>query len=308
VNVDLGWPHRRCILCCRELADDLPFSRAHLIPESIGGFAWAWTKCKKCNELAGSSIEGAVVKDPSIVSSVHALRDELPDLARKFAERTRWVAHTEHGPIEARLRDGAFRLLTTKDEDGARRQSSDDARDGLEKRLRREKRTAEEIVAALSLFDNAQKGVPVEIHGETFVHGESPGTFGLPFDGPPVSEAFPSLIAFHFLALGLGEQVYDERLNPLRKAIRNGESRSAWHVAEGGIARRYEPAHLVGFAQCKPHVVVRVQLFGWSIWRVHFPRIASRSEPLGLHFDLKTETISLAAPRLNHPLAIPNDP
>lgn len=242
-----------------------------------------------------------MVRDDSILFSVNALRDELPELARKFDERTRWVTQTEHGAIEARLRDGAFQLLTTKDQEGARRQSREDARSGLEVRLRREKRGDEEIEAALSLFDQADKGGPVEIYGETFVHGEVSGDFHLPFDGEPVTDAFPALIAFHFTALALGETVYDPRLNTLRRAIRNGDARSEWHVADRRIDRKYEPMHLVGFAQCEPHVVVRVQLFGWNVWRVHFPRIASHSEPLGLRFDLRTETVSLARPRRARP-------
>jgi hypothetical protein len=303
--MELGWPHRRCILCCRQLAPDVPFSRAHLIPESIGGFVWAWTKCKECNERAGTSIEAAVVQDDSIIYSVHALRELLPDLAQRFDDRTRWVAHTEHGPIEARLRGGAFQLLTTKDQDGSRRQSTADARKGLETRLRRENRTDEEIEAALLLFDCAQKGMAVEIHGETFVHGETTTDFGLPFDGTQVSEAFPSLIAFHFLTLMLGAQAYDPRLNALRTAIKSGEARSAWHVAERFIERKYEPLHLVGFAQCEPHLVVRVQLFGWNVWRVHFPTIASRAEPIGICLDLRTETLALARPRITRSLDLP---
>jgi hypothetical protein len=70
----------------------------------------------------------------------------------------------------------------------------------------------------------------------------------------PVSDAFPSLIAFHFLGLGLGQQIYDSSLNKLRAAIRDFEPRSAWHAAAGGIDRvvGYQPWHLVGFAQCGP--------------------------------------------------------
>jgi hypothetical protein len=167
----------------------------------------------------------------------------------------------------------------------------------LETRLRRQKRPPEEVAAALALFDNAKVGEPFEIHGETFVHGQTSAEFGLPFTGEPVSDAFPSLIAFHFLALALGNAVYDPRLDGLREAIREGQARSEWHVAEGGIARKYECAHLVGLAQCQPHAVVRVQLFGWSVWRVHFRGIALGGEPLGLRLDLKTETVALAKPR-----------
>jgi hypothetical protein len=305
--MELVWPHRRCILCLREHdVDDVPFSQAHLIPESIGGFAWAWTKCKECNEQVGHSIESAVVNDDSIRISVDNLRSQLPDLARKFDERTRWIADTANGLIEARWRDGAFELLTTKDEDsGARRQSKAHARAGLVRRLRRKRRTDHEIEASLAIFDSAEPGVLFDIHGETFEHGSVESEFRPPFDGTPVSDAFPSLIAFHFLAFNLGEQVYDTRLNPLREAIRCGEPQSDWHAAESGLERRYVPEHLVGFAQCEPHVVVRVQLFGWSVWRVHFPSLASRSEPTGLWFDLQRKTIALARPRLSRPLTSP---
>jgi HNH endonuclease len=305
--MELVWPHRRCILCCREHdIDRVPFSQAHLIPESIGGFAWAWTKCKECNEQVGHSIESAVVKDDGVRIAIDNLRSQLPELARKFDRRTRWIADTANGLIEARWREGAFDLLTAKDEEsGARRQSKERARAGLAKRLQREQRGDAEIEAALALFDAAESGVPFDIYGETFEHGTVGSGFRLPLDGAPVSDAFPSLIAFHFLALSLGESVYDARLNTLRKAIRQGEPQSDWHVAESGFERRYVPEHLVGFAQCEPHVVVRVQLFGWSVWRVHFPRLASRSEPIGLRFDLQRKTIALGRPRLIRPLASP---
>ena len=157
------------------------------------------------------------------------------------------------------------------------------------------------------MFDRAEKEVPFEIHGETFVHGETTSDFGLPFDGEPVSDAFPSLIAFDCLALALGEQAYDPRLNELRAAIRAGQPRSVRHLADGGIARKYEPVHRVGFAQRRPHAVVRLQLFGWNVWRVHFPKIVLGDEPIGLRFDLKRKTIALATPRLTRPLELPAD-
>jgi hypothetical protein len=56
-----------------------------------------------------------------------------------------------------------------------------------------------------------------------------------------------------------------------------------------------------------PDSVVRVQLFGWNVWRVHFPRIVLGDGPIGLRFDLKTKTIALARPRLTKPLVVPSD-
>ena len=157
------------------------------------------------------------------------------------------------------------------------------------------------------MFDTAETGTRFHIHGQDFIHGGPVSEFRLPFDGYPISDAFPSLIAFHFLALAMGEQVYDERLDELREAIRDGRSWSDWHIAESGIDRElgYQPWHLVGLAQCEPHVVVRVQLFGWSVWRVHFPKIASLTAPFGLRLNLQSESIEFAAPQVARPIDVP---
>src|SRR5690242_4193808 len=79
--MELPWSHRRCVLCLRSREDDVQMSRAHLVPRSIGGFAWAWTHCKNCNEEVGARVECDVVNDLSIQFSVEAVQDRLPKLA-----------------------------------------------------------------------------------------------------------------------------------------------------------------------------------------------------------------------------------
>jgi len=258
---------------------------------------WAWSKCKRCNERVGAEIESGVVRDDSIQLSVLALKDELPDLAKKFEERVQWFAATDQGQVRARVRDGEFEVLPTSEDDGSRLQSREAAREGLRKRLARAEASAQEVDAALQAFDAAEVGVPFEIAGETLTHGVV-GGFSYPFVGQPISDAFPSLIAFHALCLALGKNAYDDRLDTLRRAILNGDSKSEWHAAESGIDRTtgYKPFHLVGIAQNEPHVVVRVQLFGWNVWRVHFPKIASKAKPEGIYFDLPNRTWRPAAP------------
>jgi hypothetical protein len=303
-GVDLGWPHRRCIFCLREPSEAVPFSRAHLVPDSIGGFVWAWTKCKECNEQTGATIEAGIVNDDSIQLAVAALAAQLPELAEKFSSQTGYVAKTPQGLIRARRRGDEYELLTTKSDDGSLIASREDARAAVEKRLQREGRKAAEIAAGLARFDEAADGIPVRIGDSTITHGALQA-FDAALTGKPVSEAFPSLIAFHFLALSLGPSIYDEQLNPLRRAIREGSGRSDWHVAERWLERRYVPEHLVGFAQTEPYLVVRVQLFGWNVWRVHFPRISSPSEPHGYLLDLVSRQIVAARPRRTQAIQLP---
>jgi hypothetical protein len=155
------------------------------------------------------------------------------------------------------------------------------------------------------LFDKAVEGVPVQIGSDRVVHSSVEG-FTAAFDGAPVSDAFPALVAFHFLGLAMGPNVYDPRLNGLRQAIRAGDASSDWYAAEGLIDRGgYKPQHLVGLSQTKPYVVMRLQLFGWNVWRVHFPRIASASDPHVILFDLRARRILLASPNRPTSFAAP---
>jgi hypothetical protein len=85
--MELSWAYRRCILCLRE---DVTLTRAHLVPEALGGFVWARTFCPECNNGIGSRIEAGVKHDPTIRYAIEeALAQELPDLARTFAEASR---------------------------------------------------------------------------------------------------------------------------------------------------------------------------------------------------------------------------
>jgi hypothetical protein len=49
-------------------------------------------------------------------------------------------------------------------------------------------------------------------------------------------------------------------------------------------------------------------LFGWNVWRVHLPQISSSTQPFGYLFDLVHRELMVAAPRLTHPLVLPDLP
>jgi hypothetical protein len=281
-------------------------SRSHLIPESIGGFAWARTHCKACNEETGTKVEAEIVHDDSIRFSIEAVSSSLPKLAAAFHAKTTYAARTPHGLVRARREGDGFQILPASEGD-SRTSSQEDARAALKTRLSRAGCSDDETAEALGLFDRAEIGVPIEIGGATVTHGVVE-VFEPELTGVIVSHSFPSLIAFHFVALAIGPNVYDERLDPLRDSIKRGAASSSWHRVESGLERRYAPEHLVGFAQTSPHLVVGVQLFGWNVRRIHFPQISSSTEPFGYLFDLVQQELMVAAPRLTHPLVLPELP
>jgi hypothetical protein len=243
-------------LCSREAAVGTVLSRSHLIPESIGGFAWARTHCKPCNEETGAKIEAEIVHDDSIRFSIKAVSSSLPKLASAFQAKTTYAARTPHGLVKARRQGDGFEILAASDGD-SRTSSREHARAALKTRLSRAGCSADEIAEAIGVFDRAEIGVPIEIGGATVTHG-AVEDFDPELRGVVVSTGFPSLIAFHFLALAIGPNAYDERLDSER---RSGEEQHRVHGIGSRAALNADTHQSTSSASPRPH---RISSYGCS--------------------------------------------
>jgi len=163
-RVECPWPQPTCILCLRE-AEKL--SRAHLFAEMLGGFLWSRTHCRECNSYLGSEVEAAAKRDDSFRHAIEReLAAELPDLADSFAEGQNYIARAADGSlVRGARRGGEARIVASTSKDGVLSQSEEEARKGIEKRLRRAGTPEDDIAAALGRFDSALEGVLTEIDG-----------------------------------------------------------------------------------------------------------------------------------------------
>lgn len=275
-------------------------SRSHLVPQSLGGFVWAWTHCVECNNRVGSEIEAAVKRDDSIRHALEReLAREIPEIARGFAEGQRYMAPSETGNLNASFRAGNFTLGTTRIE-GSLVQDQARARKSVETMLERGGFAEDQRRAALERFDAAAAGEVTHIADGVAVRHGSVETFVLPFDGEFVSDHFPLAIAFHLLAFFLGELIYDESLHPIRQAILEQSDNPEQFMVERLLDRStgYVPLHVLGLSKPTPHLVLRVQIFGPLVWQVHLLRVrADRLTPMGMAIDVKEQTVSAAGPR-----------
>lgn len=294
--MELPWAPRRCILCLR---DDVEMSRSHLVPQSLGGFVWARTHCTDCNSLVGSAIESAVKQDDSIR---HALERELagviPDIARRFADGQSYLAQSDAGNLKASFRDGGFELGTTKIDDSLV-QDRERARKSVATMLERAGKSPPEIHDALARFDAVEPGQLTQIADGLAVRHGTIETFVLPYDGEFVSDYFPLAIAFHLLAFFLGDLIYHESLNPIRTAILEQRDDPEQFIVERLMDRStgYVPMHVLGLSKPAPYLVLRVQLFGPLLWRVHLLRVrADKLRPMGMALDVRERVVIPAAP------------
>lgn len=296
--MELPWPHSRCIVCLR---DDVPMTRAHLIPESLGGFVWSRTHCAACNNSLGTRVEAGVKHDPTIRYTIeHALAAELPELVKAFAEGQPYVIPSEQGPLAARYRDGAVELGTTKLDDGSLVQERDRAAQTIETMLERAGANADERHAALERIAAAEAGEVVDLgRGLAIRHGTTEGA-SITFDGQRVSDEFPLAIAFHLLAFFVGDLIYGAALEPLRATLRGESPLDESEVVVESLIDRctgYVPQHVLGLSRAEPHIVIRVQLFGPPVWHVHLLRVkAPKLEPIGMLLDVQTRDVYPAKP------------
>jgi len=249
--VELPWPHGRCIVCLR---DDVPMTRAHLVPESLGGFVWSRTHCKACNSGLGTRVEAGVKNDPTIRYALeHALADELPELVQVFAEGQPYVVPSEQGPLAARYRKGTVELGTTKLADGSLVQERDRAGQTIEAMLKSAGADAEERQAALERIAAAEVGELVDVgRGLAIRHGTTEGGASIRFDGKRVSDEFPLAIAFHLLAFFVGDLTYGDALEPVRATLRDDHPLDEDEVAVESLIDRstgYVPKHVLGLSR-----------------------------------------------------------
>lgn len=296
--MEIPWDDPRCVVCFR---DAEPLSKAHLFPEFLGGFLWSRTHCRDCNSYFGHEVEAAAKRDDSFRYAIeHVLAGRLPDLARSFAEGQTYFKGTETAVIRARFKKGDYRIVAETSPEGVRAQDREQAREGLRVTLERAKLPEDDIDEALERFDQAPEGVMTEIiPGLSIRHG-SVESWDLPFDGVRVPDTFAAAIAFHFLALRIRRAIYADIFDPLRKAIRSGTQNSVF-VVERGITRHgYTTSFLAGTEQTMPHLVIRVQMLGELIWRLHVPKLCC-STPLlprdGIGLDIESQSAGYLPPK-----------
>jgi len=285
--VKIDWPDDRCILCLGTPHDGDPMTQrtdAHVIPESVGGRLSAPLLCKRCNSGMGT-LEAGLAKDPVVIDLVGDLVGRLAEalpagLVQSIRGRASYVVDTEEfGRVYAGL-----------DQQGALKPRQSDAilndRNTLrriKKELRRRGVDDETVSEKLRAFHEAQAGATIEVApGFKVVKGISleNADWRRTYDEPLVSRAVPLAIAYLYLALCLGASIYDERLEPTRRALRDA---IAGDDALDGIppfdpmrsTAPPEPKHGLGIVEAEDgSVLVHVGLFREYVWLVPFPGVA----------------------------------
>lgn len=159
------WDDPRCILCL----EAKPLTKAHLIPEFLGGNLFAYNECSDCNSRLGSKVEAAIREAPQIRLAAINLRDQLPDLEQRINDGQRYIAKQEDGTVVRFARKGQeFRMLNHS-EPGNRILDDASAMKSVRAVLIRAGRTPEDADAIVAEIEKAPRDTIIQIDENTAI-------------------------------------------------------------------------------------------------------------------------------------------
>jgi hypothetical protein len=220
----IAWRTARCIVCLAtpESGDARSqMTDAHVVQESVGGRLSASFLCKRCNDEMGR-VESFLPRDITVRLQVDAIRDQLPpNLVNSILAEQEYYADT----------DQWGRLTAMMDEHGELQLKPSAAIKGdehtvhqLEAALQRDNASPERVAEVRSAFElaSANEWIDVAPGYRVQKHMDLSGvTFKLALTDPIVPLEVPVWIAYLYLALCLGDAVYDAALDPIRTSIRS---------------------------------------------------------------------------------------
>ncbi|MGA9363550.1 MAG: HNH endonuclease [Bacteroidota bacterium] len=256
----------RCTICLEKK----PLTREHIIPESVGGTLEADLQCKCCNSDLGSSVVSQARKDPAIRLAIRSLRDQLPHLYTTMEEGQLYTTVGDDGQtVSAKLRNGRLQTRTQKMENGTFIFDPKTGQETIQSVLQNRGLGLEEIKTTIERFKDSPIGQLVSLSAEiSAVKREIKSAFPQ-FGFPEMDERVPVLIAYNYLCLLLGVQVFDKRLDFIRRRIIGDEPSDRLKV-EGLTSREYRPFHQVYSEPNENGILVKISLFGWLVYYVHF--------------------------------------
>jgi HNH endonuclease len=296
--MNIEWIGNRCILCLKTK----PLSIEHIIPESIGGVLTSSILCQDCNSHLGSEIEACIRSDPTIRLAANYLSEVNSSLALKLEKGQPFIIHGGTGKEPAYLENGEVRIHPRRADDGSLIQPTDTTRNTVSKILQKQGVSSLDISQALYKLENSEPNSKVEIYPGLDVISWTPEKAEPDLSKSELANPLiPLKIAFEFLALHLGEAIYDEALQfqELRAAMLECNTSAACFKVERLLASSYKPFHGICHEGNAPYTTVQVRLFGKLAFRVHFLRLAANGPRFVYTHDLSLGKEYISEPTTN---------
>ena len=276
------WPTSRCIFCgSGEL-----ITKEHLIPACLGGKLTAEFLCKNCNSNLGHREESLVRKDPQIRLLIERLASKRPDLADNLRKGLEYIGHSKQGEVRGYMQARTFVVKEKTLDDGSLIALPGKSLEHVRKMAERGDRGP--LFSIGEDLDRLSSGESVEVAPGIEITNWIVDSIKPDLSGPEMALVVPAKIAFEFLALHCGDDIYKNpaQLASIRRQLLAGElSEGDIHV-ERLIAQNDRLFHGLAFEGNDPGAHIQIRLFGKLAFRVQFRYLAIQCPRWGYTHDL----------------------
>lgn len=275
----------KCILCLKNSTD----SWEHIIPKIIGGRLQVKVLCSDCNNSLGSKLISKVKIDPSIRLAVMNLKQEIPELFEAIEQHQIYVSKDKNNSlIKSRYKNSKLEIVPHKKENGSLVIDTDKANNNIAQMLRKDGLSEDEISEKIQTFQKLEDNKIIQL-SKTVKVVKLPIESILPsLQGPSLDEKVITLIAYEFLSLLIGNLIYDDKLDFIRKFIKEGKT-SKKLVIEYLKSRHYDPYHKIYLELLENEIIVNIILFRWLVYKVHFKGFKLTSADFVYFEDLRNK-------------------
>ena len=285
--MNCDWSISRCIIC----GSTEQITKEHLIPKCLGGKFTAKFLCKECNSTLGQYVESNVREDPIIRQIVeNRIALEIPRLAEKMRSRLGYIGHSKQGEVSGFIKDGTFTAKEQTLGDESLIVQPQKSIKHLRTIASREGRGP--LLVSVNELNSLPDGASVEVANGLWVRNCKVDSVQPDLNGQVIDPVVPAKIAFEFLALHCGYDIYENapQINSIRYQLN-----TARRLSEGDIlvvrlmAQNKQLFHGLAFEGNNPGAQVQIRLFGSVAFRVSFRYLAIQGPRFSYTHILKSE-------------------
>ncbi|MFZ5984487.1 MAG: hypothetical protein ACOYXN_08995 [Acidobacteriota bacterium] len=225
---------------------------------------------------------------------MEALSRTIPEFAVAFREGRLYRTQAEDGTVlKAVYRNGRLRLRAGPGANGSFIQDTTDTRKSIGKHLQKLGYPPEEVAKSLQRFDALAEDSPLELPGRRVIKRVAP-RFNVDLNGEWLDPRFALLLAYEYLGLATGENIYHSGLDGVRNFIRGGAKDRRVKV-ERFAGEAVEAAHAICIIPGPDSFMIDIRLFRAIVFRVSFQGFVFRAQDFVYYEDLKQGRSMVAA-------------
>lgn len=271
LNSKLFFPE--CILCGEGLSLTTP--PEHIIPDCLGGRIKAIILCDKCNHGIGASLYSQFKFDHFIRQSGLILKVIIPDIYKNIELSQRYLSKSPAGTVVSgiRRRSGVV-LLSGLQTDNSFILPTKNTASYLHAQLN-EASPMDEIKNMV--YDTPNKTLKVVSESLSFIRWDIETVTPDFSKNKPIEERVAVLMAYEYLSLIIGGNIYSEAFKEARQLINGEIDNSKLIKVEQLTSKTPQPFHRIYPEYLEDRIIINIWLFEFVVYKVIFKNIVLKN-------------------------------